>query len=594
MANNVMQIVARSGEAILVAFGDMGAVIYPDGDAYLAPLAVLAGHGQWTASEDDLPESLAAVLTGRFSAFNPAAIPVTAASARKLTGEALEEFNRLHPRGFGGRFGHGHGTPSAGLSGRAAVEAGDFRGLKRVGGQRGSNPAALFEDEDGQRWYVKAQKSPEHANNEALASALYRKTYTITTPEVHTGSGAPGLGEGPQTASEWLDVEQPNFDDPIFQRDIKSSFATHAWLANWDAAGMGMDNVAVEKGTPFPVEIDVGGSLLFRAQGGAKGDLFGDSVTEFDTLRDPRYAPSASRLFGDMSAEELAQSAEWIEKITPKEIRALVAEHDMPPELGDRLIARQNDIVARGEQLRRDLEVQADPHEVTGRAALEAAGARLSDKPAAETYDEHAELTFKQDPGWKPATRAAAERSLRFYRNTTFRKVNAFLRGDPDAESTIRIKENIDAPETQEAIATHVAHMWDVFEHSRTDSPVLLFRGLQDGDKAFPGVWKADDSMVGTQWVEPSPVSTSADERVAKIFAVDAVMRLHVPAGVGAVQLSGWPTKVAHNREAEVLLQPRLRMRIVADHTEMKQVGPHEFGVRVFDVVAEVVPDDES
>ena len=67
-----------------------------------------------------------------------------------------------------------------------------------------------------------------------------------------------------------------------------------------------------------------------------------------------------------------------------------------------------------------------------------------------------------------------------------------------------------------------------------------------------------------------------------------------MPAGVGAVQLSGWPTKVAHNREAEVLLQPRLRMRIVADHTEMKQVGPHEFGVRVFDVVAEVVPDDES
>jgi ADP-ribosyltransferase exoenzyme len=517
----------------------------------------------------------------------------TAGAARKLTGEALHAFNEKHPRGFGGRFGDKTGPVSGA---RSAVEAGDFRGLKRVGGQLGSNPAALFEDERGQKWYVKAQKTPLHAANEAVASALYRKLY-VTTPEVFTGSGAPGLGDGPQTASEWMDVDEPDFGDPIFRRDTHGDFGAHAWLANWDVAGMGMDNIRVEKGSNFPVEVDVGGSLLFRAQGGEKGELFGGVVTEFDTLRDGRYAPQGSRLFADMSVEELAASAEHVEKITPSQIRATVAEYHMPDELADRLITRRADLIRRAELLRLEAEVQPDPDRRSGRAALEAAGARLSDKPPGQTYDTAAELVFKRDPGWSPQMAAAKERVLRFYRNGTFSKINAYQRGDePDGNLPIRETDERGHNITQgltEHVSEHIAHMWDVFDHSQLDSPVELWRGIFNGEKSFPDVWR-DGDMTGVEWTEAAPLSTSANERTGRSFGGDVVMRLHVPAGVGAVQLSGWPTQEAPNREAELLLQPGLRMRVVGDRTEVREFATgHKASTRIWDVVVEAVPDEQ-
>jgi hypothetical protein len=59
-------------------------------------------------------------------------------------------------------------------------------------------------------------------------------------------------------------------------------------------------------------------------------------------------------------------------------------------------------------------------------------------------------------------------------------------------------------------------------------------------------------------------------------------MRLLVPAGVGAIEISGPRDPDTLEGESEVLLQRGLRMRVVADH------GVDARGVRQLDV--EVIP----
>lgn len=605
-AEGLTVVAQRDDGALLALLDDSGSAVIVDVvyGVWPASLGSALNRGNWrpaaTPLSHDQVRAIAQALDQYGAAPSDKDLTVVKA-AGSLEGEVLAEFNKKHPRGFGGKFGHKTGPVKAT---REAIEAGDFRGLKRVGGQLGSNPAALFEDGSGQKWYVKAQRSPEHAANEALASALYRKMY-VTTPEVHIGSGAPGLGDGPQTASEWMDVDRPDFADKYFKRDTHGDFGVHAWLANWDVAGMGMDNIAAEKGNTFPVTLDVGGSLLFRAQGGPKGDLFGDHVMEFDTLRDPRYAPTASRLFGDMTGEELAESAERTEKLTPAQIRKLVADYHMPPTLADTLIARQQDLKRRAEQIRLDLEKQTDPHQVTGRAALAAANIRLTDRPANEIRDtrETARFDFQHtDPGWSEAKRQKLEDFFRFYRTSAFRDIgNAVREGDTSRTVTIRDTDaegNLIGDVRHVPVYEYLAYMNEGFSASPLSQPVQVWRGVEDASKIFGDAWKPDGDMTGAVWEEHSPISTSASEEVARIFGSSvgngAMLRVHVPAGVGAVQLSGWSTQEARNREAELVLQPHLRLRIVKQQVE--EIPSHVAGFppdkrRVFDVVVEVIPE---
>ena len=50
----------------------------------------------------------------------------------------------------------------------------DTASMQRLGGSLGSHPAAIYRDEQGQRWYVKSLESAAHARNEWLAAQLYR------------------------------------------------------------------------------------------------------------------------------------------------------------------------------------------------------------------------------------------------------------------------------------------------------------------------------------------------------------------------------------------------------------------------------------
>jgi ADP-ribosyltransferase exoenzyme len=217
----------------------------------------------------------------------------------------------------------------------------------RVGPQLGSNAGGTFKDADGNEYYVKSPESEAHRKNEVLASALYRLA-DVDVAKMFFGKDAEGnekifsrIIPGELLADTKLTDET--------KKQIQSGFAIDAWLANWDVAGLVEDNIVIDnEGRPH--RIDVGGSLLFRAQGGAKGDAFGDEVTEIDTLRDPSRNAVSAELFGGMTPSELLASASKLASISPADIDRLVnalfdgAEAES---LRKKLKARRNNILSR-------------------------------------------------------------------------------------------------------------------------------------------------------------------------------------------------------------------------------------------------------
>jgi len=215
--------------------------------------------------------------------------------------------------------------------------------MTKIGKQLGSNPGGKYKDnKTGKQYYVKLSKSPDHAKNELLASKLYEIAGApiLHARQVDMGNGKIG------TATEWKDVRLIDADDPEERRFAQKNFATHAWLANWDAAGLEYDNQGIVGGKM--TTLDPGGSLIFRAQGAPKGEAFGNKVTEWESLRSPNNA-QAHTVYGEMSKKRLQDSASRVVNIPSHVIREMVMEHGPGDEaarkaLAEKLIKRRDDI----------------------------------------------------------------------------------------------------------------------------------------------------------------------------------------------------------------------------------------------------------
>lgn len=198
----------------------------------------------------------------------------------------------------------------------------NMAGWKQIGGQGGSNKGGLFQAPDGTKYYVKSQKSEDHARNEVLAASLYRAA-GLDIPEVSFAENGPG-GWKNLTASKIVDAKDAVAklkNDPYFRQKVQDGFAVDAWLANWDTVGLTFDNIKDKDGKPF--RIDAGGSLKYRAQGGIK-DFPADNVMELESLRNPKYAPQGAQVFGEMTPTEIRDSAKKLQGITDNQIDQLV------------------------------------------------------------------------------------------------------------------------------------------------------------------------------------------------------------------------------------------------------------------------------
>jgi hypothetical protein len=216
----------------------------------------------------------------------------------------------------------------------------DTATMHKVGRQMGSNPAGVYQNESGRRFYVKSLESPTHARNEIIAAKLYQLAGAPTLNYV-------GAREPNQVATEFVGLDKKHVSQLSDQerREAQRWFGVHAWTANWDAAGFGGDNQGIVNGVV--TTLDVGGALEFRAHGDPKGKAFGAFVGELVTLRTDRDNPYAVRLFGDMSPAEVNEAIALVMQIPEASIRKVVAENGGSSALAEKMIARKADMARR-------------------------------------------------------------------------------------------------------------------------------------------------------------------------------------------------------------------------------------------------------
>jgi len=210
----------------------------------------------------------------------------------------------------------------------------DMDKAQKIGPRLGSNPGGVYEI-NGKQYYIKTGKSADHVRNELTAVDLARAA------GVNTLNYVPVKG-GNHVASEFEKLTKDNIDqfDAKEKAQARGNFVAHAWLANWDAAGLENDNMGTRNGRV--IALDMGGALDYRAQGGPKGPNFGTKVGELETMRDSKRNPENARLFKPMTDTELRRSAEKVTRITDQRIRDIVAKHGGKLVLADKLIARRD------------------------------------------------------------------------------------------------------------------------------------------------------------------------------------------------------------------------------------------------------------
>ena len=209
---------------------------------------------------------------------------------------------------------------------------------------KGSTKGGVYEDAKGEKFYLKCPPTPKHAHNELLARDLYK----LAGLKVLEGEATELDGEV-CLASRWNDKLTGSGTNPKDLDGTKKGFAADAWLANWDGVGVGTskyDNILNLDGQA--VRVDTGGALLYHGTGAPKGDKFGLEVTEMEGLRDPKVNPVAATVFGDMTLDEIVQSAQRVLAIDAGDITAAVQNRfpGDPDNLASQLLVRRNNIAA--------------------------------------------------------------------------------------------------------------------------------------------------------------------------------------------------------------------------------------------------------
>lgn len=202
-------------------------------------------------------------------------------------------------------------------------------GWKVSGGQGGSNPARQMTDPTGAKFYVKSQDDA-HADNEVAAARIYAAA-GVKVPQVSRATIAAGSFPG-QTHNGGIasrvvgatpDMSTRMSSNRSYRDKVLEDFAVHAWLGNWDAVE---NNNTMTDANGDPVTIDVGGSLMFRARGGAR--KLDDRVGELQSMRNASAGASARATFAQLTPDHtdarFVAGVERIAAISPAQIKDLV------------------------------------------------------------------------------------------------------------------------------------------------------------------------------------------------------------------------------------------------------------------------------
>jgi len=222
----------------------------------------------------------------------------------------------------------------------------DFSSLVKVGEKQGFNPGGLYENPSSKLQYYVKQPTSQYATtqelieNELLANALYRELGVATTnlKTIMTDNGPALISEIIPKATN-LNSFADQLSSPDYIKLIQKDFAVDAWLGNYDVIGWDTPNI-LNSESGVPVRIDAGGSLKFTGTGKTKMSN-PDTHTQFtnivgelksmttDPLNHGSYL-NASKVFGSMSPEDMAASAQKLKLITPERISEIA--HSVIPD----------------------------------------------------------------------------------------------------------------------------------------------------------------------------------------------------------------------------------------------------------------------
>ena len=181
---------------------------------------------------------------------------------------------------------------------------------------KGSNPAKLYFDPEGQKYYGKTYKNYERMETENLASTLY-KLAGINAVETMMAKDKKHF----VLLQKWMDhLRLPQASD---NPNIRKGFIVDAWFANWDAAMN--DNIMMDK-HGNPIRVDVGGSLDYRAMGGKKQTTstpFGSKVGQLTSMRKiGRYVD-----FKNIPKQELKEQVAELRKLNDRKLHETIFEN---------------------------------------------------------------------------------------------------------------------------------------------------------------------------------------------------------------------------------------------------------------------------
>ena len=159
----------------------------------------------------------------------------------------------------------------------------------------GSTGARLHETPQG-RFVEKRGNHPQHILNE-FDMNQYLNALGVGVPEatMHDTGGKPTM------LTQYEEGAVP-YNPERDSQQVTQDFVPHALTANWDMLGLDNDN-ALRRPDGSLSYVDVGGAGKYRAQGAPKGQAFGSSVGELDTLRQKN-----PREMGHISEQDIGQS----------------------------------------------------------------------------------------------------------------------------------------------------------------------------------------------------------------------------------------------------------------------------------------------
>lgn len=204
-----------------------------------------------------------------------------------------------------------------------------LEGLKVVKKLGGSTGAELVEDAAGNRFVRKHGASADHLREEALADELYRALgANVPEAKLYETQGGPvklaRFVEG-DTLASYLAKAKPAQIDAL-KAALGEHFHADVLLGNWDVIGLAKDNVLVDA-SGVPWRIDNGGSLRFRAMGGAKNADWNEFPDELWTLRDATKNAQTTELFGSVKLTDIAAKIEGVslpDVPMPAEVRTML------------------------------------------------------------------------------------------------------------------------------------------------------------------------------------------------------------------------------------------------------------------------------